>query len=646
MKKKIATIIVFLGFSIVLQAQVKTRQQGDKAYQEKDYIQAIKAYNKVFTSDNLNSKQLLKLGHSYYNTKDFENAAKKYTTYIRKGDTLTLIEYNQYLQALKRSNYSEAGIDGVINNKTTPLPKELIRRYALSLKENTTAGKRSKNEPFYAIKNLNINSPNSDFGVTIFPDSTIMYSSSVENKVYSNIYKKIKQPFINIYKSLLKNENTVDSLSLEKYIEKSMMHSSSPFYDPLFQRFFYTQSETRDNKLFFNNSNSNFRIVYGYLDENKKIKKKNYYPENTKGFSFGHPFFDKETKRLYFVSDKPGGFGGTDIYYAEMNGLGIISAPINLGNKVNSFANEMFPSITAGNLYFSSDIFTGRGGLDVYYSKINNNNNNNGFSAPTHLKGLINSSADDFAYQEIKNNKGYFSSNRKGGKGSDDIYSFQKDHNIKISGFTKQKEIDSLTLPQTTIRISTLKNKTIDSVLTDHMGNYEVLLPMDRNYLFKASKEGYASVSDSLLLSNTPRFGTVFKNFYLKKELRTQKEQFIINIAPIFFDFDKSAITSTAVTQLKFVLDFLKKYPKVRFKLEAHTDSRGNKDYNFQLSDRRAKSLRNYLLLQGIKIDRIISAKGYGAAKLANNCDRTTICSDQKHEENRRTDFIIDHDIL
>ena len=636
MKKNIALIIIFLGFSIVLQAQVKTRLQGDKAYQQKDYIQAIKAYNKVLIVDKLNPKQLLKLSHSYYNTKDYENAAKKYTAYIQEGETLTLFEYNQYLQALKLSKYSETDIGAVINNKTTPLPRAIISKYKLSKKENTTVGKQSKNAALYEIKNLNINSPNSDFGVTIFPDSTIMYSSSVENKAYNNIYKKIEQPFINIYTSQLKNENTVDSLNLEKYIEKSMMHSSSPFYDPLFQRFFYTQSETRDNELFFNKNNSNFRIVYGFLDENKKIKKKNYYPENTKGFSFGHPFFDKETNRLYFVSDKPGGFGGTDIYYTEMNGIGILSEPINLGNKINSFANEMFPSITAGNLYFSSDIFTGKGGLDVYYSQMNNND----FSTPTHLEGLINSSADDFAYQEIDNNKGYFSSNRKGGKGSDDIYSFTVHHNLKIIGFTA-KERDSSRIPRTKIQISTLQNKIIDSVLTDDTGSYEVIVPMNQDYLFKASKKGYASVVDSLLLSNPPRYVAISKDFYLKEEL---KRDSIINIEPIFFDFDDSKITSMAKKQLKPVFNYLKKYPKVKFKIKAHTDSRGNEDYNLKLSERRAESIYTYLRSQEIEDDRILSRKGYGEDALTNECNGTVTCSEQKHKENRRIEFVIEED--
>lgn len=628
---------MFLGFSFAFQAQVKIRLQADKAYQQKDYIQAIKDYNRIFTSNNLNSEQLLRLGHSYYNIKDYENAAKKYMTYIRKGDTLTLIEYNQYLQALKLSNHSEAAIEGVLNNKTTPLPKDLIKRYALSLKKDSLLGDQTKTIPLYEIKNLNINSANSDFGVTIFPDSTIMYSSSIENKAYNNIYKVIEQPFINIYKSLLKNENTVDPLTIEKYVEKSMMHSSSPFYDPLFKRFFYTQSETRDNKLFFKNSKSNFRIVYGFLNANKKLKAKNYYPENTEGFSFGHPFFDKETKRLYFVSDKPGGFGGTDIYYVTMNATGIISKPINLGNKINSFANEMFPSITAGNLYFSSDIFTGKGGLDIYYAQMNQN----GFNYPEHLEGQINSSSDDFAYQEIENNKGYFSSNRKGGKGSDDIYSFKAHYKIKITGFTKQKGIDTLIVPQATITISNLKNEIITRLLTDNTGNYEVSLPIDQNYLLKASKNGFATLSDGLILSNTNRFGTVLKNFYLTKELVTEKEQIKINIAPIFFDFDKSAITTKAKSQLKFAIDYLIKYPSVKFKLEAHTDSRGNENYNLKLSKRRAKSVYTYLLGKGIKAERILSIKGYGETMLVNNCNGITKCTNQKHEENRRINFII-----
>jgi outer membrane protein OmpA-like peptidoglycan-associated protein len=313
-----------------------------------------------------------------------------------------------------------------------------------------------------------------------------------------------------------------------------------------------------------------------------------------------------------------------------------------LGNKVNSFANEMFPSITNSTLYFSSDLFTGKGGLDIYSSQVNRDE----FSAPTHLEGAINSSSDDFAYQEIETNKGYFSSNRPGGKGSDAIYSFKKETNLKITGFTKQKGSDNLILPQAKITVYTLDNKMVKSFLTDQAGNYKTVLPMDQNYVFKASKKGFASVSDSLLISKSPRFGTVSKNFYLTKELKIQKEQVVINIAPIFFDFDESTITEIAISQLKFALNFLEKYPTVKFKLKAHTDSRGDRDYNLKLSKRRASSVHTYLIISGINADRIVSVKGYGEALLVNECDNKTKCSEQRHEENRRMDFVIDPETM
>ena len=369
MKRNLKIMFVLLSFSFVIQSQTKLEVRAVKAYNQKDYTKAIEKYNAISKQKQLTSKQRLNLANSYYKIKDYQNAAKKYMSCISEGDTLSLPAYNNYLQSLKLFNYSEDFITAVINTILDSLPKEIIKRYDMSLTEEPF----SKTSTSYEVKNLDVNSKKSDFGVSIFPDSTVMFSSSRENKSYNYIYKKIKQPFINIYKSKLKKDNSIDTLTTEKYIKSSMMHSSSPFYDSMYKRLFYTQSYTEKNKLKFKNSTSNFRIAFGVLNAKKQLKKITYYPKEANGYSYGHPFFDKKTKRLYFISDMPGGSGGTDIYYILMNEKGYSSEPVNLGKKVNSFANEMFPSIFDNQLYFSTDLFIGKGGLDVYSSEIKNN---------------------------------------------------------------------------------------------------------------------------------------------------------------------------------------------------------------------------------------------------------------------------------
>jgi hypothetical protein len=305
--------------------------------------------------------------------------------------------------------------------------------------------------------------------------------------------------------------------------------------------------ETKNNKLTFNKLKSNFRIVYGDLDAAKQIREVSYYPKETNGYSDRQPQFDAERKRLYFTFDKPVGYGGTDIYYVQMNAEGVASEAVNLGEKVNSIANEMFPSVSVNQLYFSSDLFLGNGGLDVYSSKINGS----GFEYPIALGSSINNTVDDFAYHVIDNdsgiNKGYLSSNRDGGKGSDDSYSFTTSEIVKeieISRFTRLKENKSIILPETKLIISTIHGATIDTLITNKLGLH-ILLTADKNYLFKAEKNGFMDEISRLMLSGVDKSLTTVKDLYLTKIM-----QINIPTETIYFDLDDARISLTAETQL------------------------------------------------------------------------------------------------
>jgi outer membrane protein OmpA-like peptidoglycan-associated protein len=654
MKRNLKIMLVLLSFSFVIQSQTKLEERAIKAYNQQDYTKAIEKYNAISKTKQLTSKQLLNLANSYYKIKDYKNAAKGYTSCISNGNTLSLRlpSYNNYLQSLKASNYDEEFITSVINTISSIVSQEVTKRYNFIEEEPTREKPFSKTSTSYEVKNLDVNSKQSDFGVAIFPDSTVMFSSSRENKTYNYIYKKIEQPFINIYTSKLKKDNNIDTLTIKKYVKSSMMHTSSPFYDPLYNRLFYTQSQKEKNKLKFKNSKSNFRIAFSLLDAKNQLKKVKYYPKESDGYSYGHPFFDKKTKRLYFTSDMPGGFGGTDIYYVLMNKEGFISEPVNLGEKVNSFANEMFPSTFDNHLYFSSDLFIGKGGLDVYSSEIKNSE----FEYPLLLNDAINSSADDFDYKIVEQDKqkkrGYISSNKIGGKGSDDIYSFTENKTFKqieVSGFIFEKIIDSIKIPKTPITIpnaiitiSKKEGKVIDTVLSNNLGKYVVLLPIGSDYVFKVNKKLYVGTSDSILLANKEDLLPVTQDFHLKKELIVDKYGNLkINLNPISFKYDSADITTTGEEQLKVVIDYLNKYPTDKIKLEAHTDSRGRDVYNLALSVKRAKSVNDYLLSKEIMPDRIVSIKGFGETKLINNCKNGVKCSAAEHKQNRRTDFVI-----
>jgi hypothetical protein len=187
MKRNLKIMLVLLSFSFVIQSQTKLEERAIKAYNQKDYTKAIEKYNVLSKQIKLTSKQRFNLANSYYKIRDYKNAAKKYMSCISEGDTLSLPSYNNYLQSLKLHNYDEQSITSAINTILDSLPKEIKHRYEISLTEEPF----SKTSTSYDMKNLDVNSKKSDFGVSIFPDSTVMFSSSRENKSYNYIYKKI-----------------------------------------------------------------------------------------------------------------------------------------------------------------------------------------------------------------------------------------------------------------------------------------------------------------------------------------------------------------------------------------------------------------------------------------------------------------------
>ncbi|MGY5355098.1 OmpA family protein [Wenyingzhuangia sp. IMCC45467] len=636
-------LILCLSLSCIhfMYAQTATQKRADKAFLRMNYKVAIKEYLELDKKQDLAPKQLLNLANSYYYMNEFKSAAEKYRTYFYQKQELSLEDFNRYIQSLKRGVYKKAVVDDAIASELSLFSDEIQQRYRMNNEKEPVF---SKTETSYQLKNMNVNTAFSDFSVCLFPDQSVMFSSTRENNGYSKIYKSINQEFIHMYQSKIMANGEIDTVAIKRYQKEDNLHFSSPAYDDKYRRFFYTESvESKKGLIFVNNKNT-FRILYGFIDDQKKIREEYHYPAKIDGYSYGQPYYDEQMERLYFVSDKPGGYGGTDIYYVNLKGGLITSEPINLGPKINTIANEMFPVIHDGVLYFSSNIFIGNGGLDVYQSNILPK----GFELPKNMGMEINSIDDDFYYQvattSSEQQTGYLSSNRKGGKGEDDIYYFVKNitlKKVKISGYAKEKKT-MLPLQNALIDVVDAQGNKIENIKTDALGAYDLLLPIDSKYMLKASKEGHVNDVAEIDLTTLNDVNPIDKNFYLEKELVEDKYGNIkINLEPVYFEYDKADITPIAEKQLKFAIDFLLKYPDTKIKLEAHTDARGSKNYNLKLSDKRAKSVNKYLLTKGIQASRILSAKGFGETKLINDCSDGVNCTDQEHEQNRRTDFII-----
>jgi outer membrane protein OmpA-like peptidoglycan-associated protein len=327
----------------------------------------------------------------------------------------------------------------------------------------------------------------------------------------------------------------------------------------------------------------------------------------------------------------PGGAGGTDIYKTVYDGK-TFSKPENLGDVINTAGNEMFPYMHHdGTFYFSSDAHNNLGGLDVFMSSYDGKK----WLQVENLNYPLNTSKDDFAFVLKDDNKtGYVSSNRDA---NDKIFEVTKnDPTFIISGYVNQKGKLGLAIDSAVIEIQNLTEKTKETILTNRNGTYKTKLKVNCEYTIKASKPMYFTITQPKSYSMIGK--KLSENFTANFEL----DQIIIEkpivLENIYYDLDKWAIRPDAAKELDRVVQVLNDNPKLHIELSSHTDSRAGDQYNLVLSDKRAKATVEYIVSKGIDAKRL-TWKGYGESKLVNHCTNGVICTEEEHQQNRRTEF-------
>jgi outer membrane protein OmpA-like peptidoglycan-associated protein len=317
---------------------------------------------------------------------------------------------------------------------------------------------------------------------------------------------------------------------------------------------------------------------------------------------------------------------------------------MNLGATINTAGREMFPTVIDSTLYFASDGHYGFGGLDIYQSDIKSKKE---YSIPQNLGEPVNSNMDDFSYTfNPETMTGYISSNRAGGKGDDDIYFFTKLDPIieqTYSGYVFDERTGE-PLAEADVILKDVFDVPVVEFSTDETGFYKFTLAPNSQYAVSATKPNYNKKVLEFATDNERDKVMENNNIYLTNfEALTINDDGVekIDVEPIYFDYDKYAITPQAEVELNKVLFAMTEFPEIKIKIESHTDSRGSDSYNLKLSDNRAKSTRDYLISKGIDKSRIESAIGYGETQLKNNCSNGVNCTADEHAVNRRSDFII-----
>lgn len=505
----------------------------------------------------------------------------------------------------------------------------------------TTAGE-------YKVDNLDINTKYEDFGTTFYGKDKIIFSSSrpKPGTILQSKWKENGQPFLDLYEGTINEDGSISDVKLFSKTLNTKFHEASVSFSPDEKVVYFTRDFFVDKKLQKDDTGfTNLAIMKANVSPDGQWTDIEPLPFNNAAYSCGHPSVNKDGTKLYFTSDMPGTIGGTDIFVVDILPDGTYGVPKNLGKKVNTIGKEMFPHIDKEDiLYFSSDgRKEGMGGLDVYAVKIYPN----AISDALHLGAPVNSEQDDFAYI-LKNDthEGYFSSNRPGGKGDDDIYHFSSSPPLKIeckqwlNGVTKNKKTGEV-LPKALVVLFDDKDNEIGSATSDEKGDFKIEMDCDNAYKVVAAKEKFKKDSYSFTTEEDPD-ATVNVTLNLEPipEVVKVRKKVIVNINPIYFDFDKANIRPDAKIELDKVVAIMQKYPELKIEAGSHTDSRGPAEYNQILSERRAKSTVAYIVSKGIDASRLIT-KGYGESQLTNHCDGTVKCTEEEHQQNRRTEFVI-----
>ncbi|TXE12595.1 OmpA family protein [Algoriphagus aquimarinus] len=358
------------------------------------------------------------------------------------------------------------------------------------------------------------------------------------------------------------------------------------------------------------------------------------------------PAFSADGSELYFASNRPGGFGGIDLYKATKLANGDFGNPVNVGPNINTPGNELFPRPMAdGKFFFSSDGHPGYGKLDLFVAE----KDASGAQVIKNLGENFNSTNDDFALFFTEYPKaGFISSNRDGGIGDDDIYFFEdktpkpKIINVLLNVFTKQRVAgaDDAVLEQARVVLYDENSKQAGGDFSNTTGRVRFTLTPDADFTIIASKSGYFSKSIPYTTKGkTPDISTLIQDVTnITLDTTIVLDQLVLDrsivLENIYYDLDKAEIRADAAVELNKLVQILKDNPAIRIELSSHTDSRSGDAYNQNLSQRRAQSAVDYIVSQGVAADRLV-AKGYGESQLIIK-NATT---EEEHQTNRRTEF-------
>ena len=637
--------MLFSFFALQLSAQVNSKDnKADKDYDRFAYIDAIKTYERMYERGYKTPDMILKLANSYYFNGNLENAAKYYKELFATELIVAPECYYRYAQSLKSiKEYEKA--DEMMAKFNKENGNDLRAKLANTQKDYLEVIK--KNSGRYVIENAGINSKYSDYGSTYYKGNLVFTSARDTGSFVKRMDPWTGEGFTNLYESTIDSDGALTNVRRAFNKLKTKFHESTPVFTKDGKTVYFTRNNYNDGKRGKDAKETTLLKIYKATLNGEKWEDIIELSFNSNDYSVAHPALSFDEKTLYFASDMPGTIGQSDIYKVTINDDGTYGTPENLGKGINTEGRETFPFITEKNeLYFASDGHPGLGGMDVFVSKARQDGS---FKEVLNVGEPLNSSKDDFGLLFNTNTKiGYVTSNRDGGVGGDDIYKVKENRPIEypceqfLGGTVADVETHEF-ISCAKVSLFDSSYKTLKTVITNAKGEFDFgEVDCEAKYYIKTEKKAYNT--DEISTTIADNTGKTIVPITIEKTLKkvTVGDDIakVFGIKIIYFDLNKFNIRPDAALELSKILDVMMQNPTIKIDIRSHTDSRNTAAYNLKLSDKRAASTKEWLIQNGVDKSRL-TVKGYGESQLVNKCADGVECTEEEHQANRRSEFVI-----
>jgi len=627
-------------------AGCSTEKKAMKAFRLGKYQTVIDLYKKSGSGD---PKTNYFIAESYRLSNRIKEAEPFYAKAGGRGIDRDSVQF-YYAQSLKANEkYAEARTQ-LEELAEKAAEEEMKDRAQAELAGLAYLEKLDDKSSFYRVKNMEtLNTAASEYS-PVFLNNELYFTSSRGSE---RIYEATGTPFTNVFKVSSRGANVdIATLTpLPQGINSENINDGCVTFSPDGKTMVFAKGNSGKRK-----GGSDVDLYISRLRNNSWTEPVPLNINDPESWD-SSPSFSPDGRTLYFASNRRGrgrnttGYGGTDIYSAQMDSRGRFSKVKNLGSDINTPGNELFPYMAEDmKLYFASDGHPGFGGLDIFVVK-----RLGGKTVIENLGQPMNSSGDDFGVFLFKADRGFFTSNREGGKGDDDIYTFINEDpdlrvvNYYLQGITYTTSDDSsrTILPNTRVSLIDANGEVLQDFTTGNDGKFLFRVYENEDYDLMGENDGYLvkrqpyttkgkSVDPATLRDLVTNI--TFDTIIVLDKIELEK---IFILENIYYDFNKYNIRADAAKELDKLVQLLVDNPEIKIELSSHTDSVDDQSYNLQLSQRRAEAAVAYMVERGIAADRLV-AKGYGESRpIARNTNPDGSDNPAGRQRNRRTEFKI-----